>query len=141
MILQIAFLSALFGSPQYPNVSELKIPTEEVLADPGLELLKKHCYACHNPNTASHDEIIAPPLFGIKNNYQKNFPQKVKFIEAMEGFITSPNEEKALMKGPVKRFGLMPKPAISPEEIKLIVSYIEANEVEKPKWYDSHHGK
>lgn len=141
MILQIALLSALFGSPQFPNVSELKIPIEEVLADPGLELLKKHCYVCHNPNTASHDEIIAPPLFGIKNNYQKNFPEKVRFIEAMEGFITSPSEEKALMKGPVKRFGLMPKPAISPEEIKLIVSYIEANEVEKPKWYDSHHGK
>lgn len=117
----------------------LNVQAQQV--DPGLVLLQKHCYACHNPNTASHDEIIAPPLFGIKNNYKKNFPEKVKFIAAMEGFISSPSEEKALMKGPVKRFGLMPKPAISPEEIKLIVSYIEANDIEKPKWYDSHHGK
>lgn len=109
--------------------------------DPGLVLLQKHCYVCHNPNTASHDEIIAPPLFGIKNNYQKTFPEKDKFIDAMIGFINFPSEEKALMKGPVKRFGLMPKPVTSSEEIKLIVSYIEANEVEKPKWYDSHHGK
>jgi hypothetical protein len=59
----------------------------------------------------------------------------------MEGFITSPSEEKALMKGPVKRFGLMPKPAISSEDIRLIVRYIESNELEKPIWYDSHHGK
>lgn len=117
----------------------LNVQAQQV--DPGLVLLQKHCYACHNPNTVSHDEIIAPPLFGIKNNYQKNFPEKVKFIAAMEGFISSPSEEKALMKGPIKRFGLMPKPAISPEEIKLIVSYIEANDIEKPKWYDSHHGK
>lgn len=117
----------------------LNAQTQQV--DPGLVLLQKHCYVCHNPNTASHDEIIAPPLFGIKNNYQKTFPEKDKFIDAMIGFINFPSEEKALMKGPVKRFGLMPKPVTSSEEIKLIVSYIEANEVEKPKWYDSHHGK
>ncbi|WP_409808268.1 c-type cytochrome [Algoriphagus sp.] len=107
----------------------------------GLVLLQKHCYSCHNPNTASHDEILAPPLFGIKNNYRNTFPEKDKFIDAMVGFINSPSEEKALMKGPIKRFGLMPKPAVSPEAIKLIVSYIEANEIQKPTWYDAHHGK
>lgn len=109
--------------------------------DPGLVLLQKHCYVCHNPNTASHDAIIAPPLFGIKNHYKTAFPEKKEFLIAMEEFINDPSEEKALMKGPVKRFGLMPKPIVSSEEIKLIVEYIEANEVEKPKWYDTHHGK
>jgi hypothetical protein len=119
----------------------LTLNAQSQQVDPGLVLLQKHCYACHNPKTASHDEIIAPPLAGIKNNYLKNFPEKDKFLEAMEGFITSPSEEKALMKGPVKRFGLMPKPAISSEDIRLIVRYIESNELEKPIWYDSHHGK
>lgn len=109
--------------------------------DPVLVLLQQHCYTCHNPNTATHDEIIAPPLFGIKSNYRKTFPEKDKLIDAMTGFINSPSANKALMKGPVNRFGLMPKPVVSPEEIKLIVSYIEANDMEKPKWYDSHHGK
>ncbi len=107
----------------------------------GFVLLQKHCYACHNPNSATHDEILAPPLFGIKNNYLKTFPEKEKFINAMVEFVNSPSEEKALMKGPIKRFGLMPKPSVSPEEIKLIVSYIESNELQKPKWYDEHHGK
>lgn len=141
MTLFIALFSAILASVQIQNVSEPKVLSQEVLIDPGLELLKKHCYACHNPNTASHDEILAPPLFGIKNHYRNSFPEKEKFVEAMTGFVTAPSEEKSLMKGPIKRFGLMPKPAVSPEEIQLIVSYIEANEIEKPKWYDSHHGK
>lgn len=120
-------------------LSSLQAHAQQV--DAGLTLLEKHCYACHNPNTASHDEIIAPPLFGIKNNYRNTFPEKEKFIAAMEAFINTPTEEKALMKGPIKRFGLMPKPAVSPEEVKLIVRYIESNEMQKPKWYDAHHGK
>ena len=27
----------------------------------GYELMKVQCYACHNPNSPSHDEIVAPP--------------------------------------------------------------------------------
>jgi mono/diheme cytochrome c family protein len=140
MILLFVILSAFFGSSQYSSKSEPKNSSQELLADPGLELLEKHCYVCHNPTTASHDEIIAPPLFGIKNHYRKTFPEKDRFLEAMIGFVAEPTEDKALMKGPMKRFGLMPKPAVNQEEIKLIVAYIEANEVQKPQWYDAHHG-
>lgn len=121
------------------SLNALQAQTQQV--DPGFVLLQRHCYACHNPNTTTHDEIIAPPLFGIKNNYRNTFPEKDKFINAMVSFINSPSEEKALMKGPIKRFGLMPKPSVSPEEVKLIVNYIESNELQKPKWFDSHHGK
>ncbi|TDQ15266.1 cytochrome c [Algoriphagus boseongensis] len=109
------------------------------LDDPGLALLQKHCYTCHNPKTASHDELIAPPLFGIKNHYQKTFTSQEEIKTAMVGFILNPNEEKALLKGPVKRFGVMPKPQVSEEEIRLIVDYLVKNEVERPAWYDQHH--
>jgi hypothetical protein len=130
MILLLVILLAFFGSSQYSGKPEPISSAQELLADPGLELLKKHCFVCHNPNTASHDEIIAPPLFGIKNHYRKTFPEKDRFIEAMTGFVAEPTEDKALMKGPMKRFGLMPKPAVSPEEIGLIVAYIEANDMQ-----------
>lgn len=112
--------------------------TEGILEPEGLVLLKKHCYACHNPNTASHDEIFAPPLAGIKSHYFKAYPEKVLFTEAMESFVKNPQTEKALMKGPVTRFGLMPKPAVSEDELKKIVAYILDQELEVPIWWADH---
>lgn len=112
--------------------------TEGILEPEGLVLLKMHCYACHNPNTASHDEIIAPPLAGIKSHYFKAYPEKVLFTEAMESFVKNPQTEKALMKGPVTRFGLMPKPAVSEDELKKIVAYILDQELEVPIWWADH---
>jgi hypothetical protein len=111
---------------------------EEVLDPEGLVLLKKHCYACHNPNTASHDEIIAPPFEGIKSHYFKVYPEKNQFTDAMVSFIQNPQVEKALMKGPVKRFGLMPKPAVSEEDLQKIIVYIQDNKLETPVWWTDH---
>ncbi|MDF2157326.1 cytochrome c [Algoriphagus sp. CAU 1675] len=126
------------GNPKSPEAKqEFKQPENQDLD--GLVLLKKYCYVCHNPNSASHDEMLAPPLFGIKNHYLKAFPEKGAFIDAMSDFIKNPTEEKALLKGPVNRFGLMPRPAVSDEEIEVIVTYIKDNQLEKPKWFDKHH--
>ncbi|TFV94593.1 c-type cytochrome [Algoriphagus kandeliae] len=101
----------------------------------GLLLLQKHCYTCHNPKSKSHDEIIAPPLWGVKNHYLKAYPEKEPFTEAMKSFVQNPNEEKALMKGPIKRFGLMPKPMISDTDLEKIVNYLYENEIENPAWH------
>ena len=114
------------------------LPTETDLMADGLTLLKKHCYACHNPNTNSHDDIIAPPLAGIKKHYSEAYPKKEDFSKAMIEFVKNPSSEKSLMKGPVKRFGLMPKPAVTDQEIQQIVTYIRDSELEKPKWFDAH---
>lgn len=107
----------------------------EILADEGLLLLERHCYTCHNPKSKSHDEIIAPPLWGMKKHYLEAYPEKDAFEKAMMEFIQNPTEEKALMKGPFKRFGLMPKPAVSQEDLQKIVSYIYSNELENPQWH------
>jgi len=103
--------------------------------DQGLTLLQKHCYVCHNPKSKSHDEIIAPPLWGIKKHYLQAFPKRIDFEKAMLGFIENPTQDKALMKGPVRRFGVMPKPMVSKEDIQKIVSYIYTNELENPPWH------
>jgi cytochrome c2 len=118
--------------------SQAILQNQAYLIDDGLTLLKKHCYTCHNPNTKSHDDIIAPPLAGIKKHYSTNYPEKQDFTEAMIGFVKHPTAEKSLMKGPVKRFGLMPKPAATDQEIRQIVDYIRDFELEKPKWFDAH---
>jgi mono/diheme cytochrome c family protein len=118
--------------------SQAILQNQAYLIDDGLTLLKKHCYTCHNPNTNSHDDIIAPPLAGIKKHYSNAYPEKQDFTEAMIGFVKHPTAEKSLMKGPVKRFGLMPKPAVTDQEIQQIVTYIRDSELEKPKWFDAH---
>ncbi|MDI1324653.1 MAG: c-type cytochrome [Algoriphagus sp.] len=104
----------------------------------GLLLLKKNCYACHNPNTTSHGEIIAPPIQGIKEHYLRAYPSREAFSSAMVSFVGNPIEEKALMKGPVKRFGLMPKPPIPEEELQKIIAYFQDNKLETPAWWADH---
>ncbi|MCS5490259.1 cytochrome c [Algoriphagus limi] len=119
--------------PQTP--SQPIHPEDPALAEEGLVLLQRHCYTCHNPKSKSHDEIIAPPLWGVKNHYLKAYPEKESFTKALTSFVQNPNEEKALMKGPIKRFGLMPKPVISDSDLEKIVEYIYENEIENPAWH------
>ncbi|GAB5552526.1 MAG: hypothetical protein Sapg2KO_21170 [Saprospiraceae bacterium] len=42
------------------------------------------------------------------------------------------------MKGPIKRFGLMPKTTLSKNEIQELVKYIYHEELETPKWFPEH---
>ncbi len=145
MILPI-FISLLIsiGESSVQNKEESLTPSpfsknlNAIQSEEGLLLLKKNCYACHNPNAASHDEIIAPPMQGIKEHYLKAYPSKKAFSAAMESFVGNPMEEKALMKGPVKRFGLMPKPAVSEEDLQKIIRYIQDNKLETPAWWADH---
>ena len=140
MISILFLLQILVNSPEVP-AKDFELPNspidirEELISDEGLLLLQKHCYTCHNPKSKSHDEIIAPPLWGMKKHYLEAYPEKADFEKAMMNFIQNPTEEKALMKGPIKRFGLMPKPAVSNEDLQKIVSYIYANEIENPAWH------
>lgn len=118
----------------------------EVIAgiDPS-QLLTSVCYVCHNPKSGSHDEMLAPPLVGIKQQYLRATEDRDGFIERMVAFVSNPNEESAIMKGPIRRFGLMPKPAVNEEEIKAIVEFIYDNELPEPTWFAEHeeemHGK
>ena len=100
-----------------------------------------YCFTCHDPDVASHDEMLAPPLFGIRNHYLQATEGREEFIEKMTAFILAPSEEKALMKGPVRRFGLMPRHSLSEEEVRNIVTYIHDNDIPAPSWYKSHHKK
>lgn len=101
-------------------------------------LLAVNCYICHDPKTNSHDEMLAPPLAGIKKRYIKATTDREAFIKYMTSFVSNPTEENALMKGPVRRFGLMPKTALDSEQISAIVTYIYDNEIPEPTWFVDH---
>lgn len=106
--------------------------------DNGYTLMKNNCYACHNPNTKSHDEILAPPFKAVKMHYMREYDSKEKFVNAMVDWVQHPDEDKALMFGAVKRFKVMPKLALSTEDLEKIAAYIYDNDVEQPEWMEEH---
>ena len=66
---------------------------------------------------------------------------KEAFVSKMTNYILNPSEEEALMKGPIKRFGLMPKNVLTKGEIKSIAAYIYDFEIAEPEWYAAHHAE
>ncbi len=60
------------------------------------DLLVTNCYAC----ITSHDDILAPPLAGIKRRYLRFTNDRAKFVAGMASFVSNPTEGAAIMKGP-----------------------------------------
>ena len=125
--------------PESELISIENIP--EISKEEGLKLLTTNCFACHNPKAESHDSMLAPPLAGIKHNYMKYYSDRNTFISRMSDYINNPTEENAIMKGPIRRFGIMPKSTLDKDQIKLITAYIFDNELEAPNWFPDHFAK
>ena len=104
----------------------------------GLMKLKANCYLCHNPKAESHDNMLAPPLAAVKYKYSQLYPEKELFVNRMAEFLYNPTLENAVMKGPIRQFGLMPKTALTKKEIEELTSYIFNYELEFPTWFPSH---
>jgi hypothetical protein len=141
--ISMVMLASSFGCQN--TTKETAAVSEETIAvvntiniDKVPQLLASNCYICHDPKSNSHDELIAPPLAGIKNRYLKASNDKADFVTKMTSFVDNPTEEAALMKGPIKRFGLMPKTALDKEQIEAIVTYIHDNEIPAPSWFEEH---
>lgn len=119
--------------------------TASLSAEEGLAKLTTYCYSCHSPQSQSHDDMLAPPLAGIKYKYSRTYQDKTLFVSRMADFVYNPSKANALMKGPVRRFGLMPKVPLSKAEINELCLFIYEHELEVPAWFPAHfeeqHGK
>ncbi len=104
----------------------------------GYELTKVQCYACHNPNSPSHDEIIAPPLAAVKMRYGRQYKTEVEFVDAIVEWVMDPQESRSLMRGAVVKFKTMPKQPFKEDEIRKIAMYIYNSQLEEPDWFDAH---
>lgn len=137
-------LSALFAScKQNTQTVYLAVNTQDTAdlkTQPGeaYTLLKNNCYLCHNPKAASHDDIIAPPFKAVKMHYTNAYDNKTDFVNAMVNWVQNPEEEKALMRGAVNRFKVMPKMDLPTEDLEKIATYIYDNDVEEPIWMEEH---
>jgi len=102
------------------------------------QLLKNQCYACHSPVSSSHDVIIAPPMAAVKLRYGRSYASKDEFVEALVSWAMNPDKDKALMRGAVDKFQLMPKQPFAESDMLKIASYIYDNELEEPEWFAAH---
>ena len=108
-------------------------------------LLKTQCFICHSITSASHDEIIAPPMAAIKMRYSRTYRSKESFVEAVSNWAIDPKLENGLMRGAIKQFNIMPKQDFKKKDLEKISSYMYENELEAPEWFAEHekemHGK
>ena len=104
----------------------------------GYELLKMRCYVCHNPNAKSHDAVIAPPMAAIKRRYSVSYKTRDEFVNAVTKWAINPEEDRALMRGAVMEFKVMPKQLFKEEELGKIAGYIYDNKLEEPEWFAEH---
>jgi hypothetical protein len=104
----------------------------------GYQLLKTQCYICHSVTSASHDEIIAPPMAVVKMRYSRTYRTKESFVEAISTWAIDPKLENALMRGAVKKFSVMPKQIFKKEDLEKIALYMYENEMEVPEWFAEH---
>jgi len=107
-------------------------------ANEGYELMKTNCYVCHNPKAVSHDSIIAPPFKAVKMQYTIAYNTKTNFVNAIVNWVQNPEEEKALMRGAVNKFKVMPKLPLPIQDLEKIAAYIYDNDVEEPVWMQAH---
>ncbi len=142
------FLSGITFSCQSEPANKEEVLTAETLADleqitplseeEGARLLKQHCYSCHNPESASHDDMLAPPLAGIKNKYQQLYPDRNVFVQRLATFTVTPTKENAVMRGPIRRFGLMPPVSLPLAEVQQLAAFIYDNDLPVPAWFPEH---
>ena len=111
---------------------------ENLGEEEGYTLMKENCYVCHNPNTKSHDDILAPPFKAVKNKYTQQYETKESFTNAIVKWVQNPLEDNALMFGAIMKFRVMPKLPMETKELEKIANYIYDNDVEEPEWMEDH---
>ncbi|MFD2910225.1 DUF3365 domain-containing protein [Flavobacterium ardleyense] len=138
----ILTLAGLFSCQQdkkeYSAITE-KSDAIEVEPSEGKKLMETHCYLCHGPKAAENDGRIAPPMVAIKARYiDREGYNKEEFIKYVSAFVENPTEELALMRGAVKKHGLMPKQAFPKESVQQIAEFMFDYQIEEPEWFKAH---
>jgi len=107
-------------------------------AHPGKKLMETQCYICHSPSAPEKEGRIGPPMIAIKAHYIKDKTTKEAFTNAMWSFLEKPSEDKAKLRGAVRRFGVMPYQPFKKEDIRQIAEYIFDYQIDEPTWFKDH---
>jgi hypothetical protein len=110
----------------------------------GKELLTQRCLVCHG-NDQTEENRLAPPIVAVKQRYLKQFRDKDSFVDAIAQWASAPSEDHSLMRGALRKFGLMPALPYNESDLRAIAEYIYEGSMLKPAGFDEHqkaeHGK
>ncbi|MBT8186989.1 MAG: DUF3365 domain-containing protein [Croceitalea sp.] len=120
----------------YTSVDESE--KDMAIFEDGKALMENKCYLCHSPSAPQHEGRIGPPMIAIKAHYLEKYDSEAAFVEAISDFVKGPTEDKVLLKGAVRRFGLMPQQVFDDDEVRKIAAYMYAYEIEEPEWFEAH---
>jgi cytochrome c553 len=95
---------------------------KELLSE-GKSLIETKCQSCHTL-PGSDMPRLAPPFKAVKNHYMDENTSYETFHAGIEAFLKNPSLETSEMPGAVNKFGLMPKLALSDQEIEAIAYYL-----------------
>jgi hypothetical protein len=94
----------------------------------------RYCLTCHGVGDLEMDEVLAPPLWGVRAHYLAEFTDPQAFVDAMTKFLVDPSADKSLMPIELERHGLKASVSLSEEQIRSAAWAIYAGEVERPQW-------
>jgi cytochrome c553 len=119
-----------------PSISILSPDSIDV--GQAITLIQTHCYTCHSPSAPEKQGRIAPPLVAVKAHYLQQDSSREAFISAITSFLQHPSTEKAVMKGALTRFGLMPAQQYPAKSIALMAAFMYDYQIEEPSWFAEH---
>ncbi|MFN2260970.1 MAG: DUF3365 domain-containing protein [Psychroflexus sp.] len=120
----------------YVKLKSTDLNSEEI-AVKGKQLMENKCYLCHSPK-ASKESRVGPPMAAVKRRYLRDADTKEDFMKAMWNFVEKPTEDKAKLKGAIKRFGLMPYQPYQQKDIEAIAAFMYDYEIAEPEWFEDH---
>ena len=103
-----------------------------------MALMNNNCYLCHSASAPMKTGRIGPPMIAIKAHYLTDYKSEYAFVNAIWEFVKEPAEDKALLKGAVKRFGVMPKQTFKEPEIRAIAKLMFNYKIDEPDWFAAH---
>ena len=112
----------------------------------GEKLYKTNCAVCHG-STGGMDlnKRIAPPIAAVRLHYIDTYPDEASFVQAVSNWVEKQDESKALMRGAIQKFKIMPPLVVAKADAEKIAAYIYSGDIEKPEGFEQHveeeHGK
>lgn len=100
----------------------------------GVELMATHCQTCHGVAELAMEEMLAPPLWGVRAHYLAEYSEPEAFVAAMTDFILKPSTEKSLMPEAVAHYGLKAPVSLEEGQIRAVAWAIYAGQAERPPW-------
>ena len=115
--------------------------TQALVSSESEVVMKTLCLSCHaaSPTHEQQKKGLAPPMWGVRDHYLEHHGDLEAFTHAIAAWVPHPEGEKSLMRGAVKRFGVMPGLSLPESQLSEIATLIyHGVNVEKPIWWEEH---